>query len=88
MEQGIKYKSDISILFDETDGAINAGQGVVASPFKTAYVAYKHALIGLTKSAALEYAGIPKDFHNHKNYLPILSPFVNRNISRLIVERM
>jgi 3-hydroxybutyrate dehydrogenase len=30
--------------------------GLVASPFKSAYVAAKHALIGLTKSVALELA--------------------------------
>jgi len=34
--------------------------GLVGSINKSAYVASKHGLIGLTKSAALEYAGIRK----------------------------
>jgi 3-hydroxybutyrate dehydrogenase len=29
-------------------------QGIIASPFKSAYVAAKHGLVGFTKSAALE----------------------------------
>jgi 3-hydroxybutyrate dehydrogenase len=33
--------------------------GLVASPFKSAYVAAKHAVIGLTKSVALELADTP-----------------------------
>jgi 3-hydroxybutyrate dehydrogenase len=33
--------------------------GLVASPFKTAYVAAKHAVIGLTKAVALELADTP-----------------------------
>jgi 3-hydroxybutyrate dehydrogenase len=36
---------------------IASAHGLVASPFKSAYVAAKHGLIGLTKSAALELAG-------------------------------
>jgi 3-hydroxybutyrate dehydrogenase len=35
---------------------IASAHGLVASPFKSAYVAAKHGLIGLTKVAALEYA--------------------------------
>lgn len=31
--------------------------GLIASPYKSAYVAAKHGLVGLTKSAALELAG-------------------------------
>lgn len=31
-------------------------QGLVASPFKAAYVAAKHGIVGLTKVAALETA--------------------------------
>ena len=33
--------------------------GVVASPFKSAYVAAKHAVVGLTKTVALELAETP-----------------------------
>src|SRR6202521_699573 len=38
---------------------INIGSihGLVASPFKSAYVAAKHGLVGLTKTVALETAG-------------------------------
>lgn len=35
---------------------IASAHGLVASPFKSAYVATKHALIGLTKTVALEVA--------------------------------
>lgn len=35
---------------------IASAHGLVASPFKTAYVAAKHGIIGLTKSVALEVA--------------------------------
>lgn len=35
---------------------IASAHGLVASPFKSAYVAAKHGIIGLTKVAALEYA--------------------------------
>ena len=36
---------------------ISSTQGVVASPFKSAYVAAKHGLVGLTKAIALEAGG-------------------------------
>ena len=36
---------------------IASAHGLVASPFKSAYVAAKHGLVGLTKSVALEVAG-------------------------------
>lgn len=36
---------------------IASGHGLVASPFKSAYVAAKHGLVGLTKTVALETAG-------------------------------
>ncbi len=36
---------------------IASAHGLVASPFKSAYVAAKHGLVGLTKSVALETAG-------------------------------
>jgi 3-hydroxybutyrate dehydrogenase len=36
---------------------IASAHGLVASPFKTAYVAAKHGVVGLTKSVALETAG-------------------------------
>jgi len=36
---------------------IASAHGLVASPFKTAYVAAKHGVVGLTKSVALEAAG-------------------------------
>ncbi len=35
---------------------IASAHGLVASPFKSAYVAAKHGVVGLTKVAALEYA--------------------------------
>lgn len=35
---------------------IASAHGLVASPFKSAYVAAKHGLVGLTKTAALEFA--------------------------------
>jgi 3-hydroxybutyrate dehydrogenase len=35
---------------------IASAHGLVASPYKTAYVAAKHAVVGLTKSVALEIA--------------------------------
>ena len=35
---------------------ISSGHGLVASPFKSAYVAAKHGLVGLTKVVALETA--------------------------------
>ena len=38
---------------------IASAHGLVASPFKSAYVAAKHGLIGLTKTAALEVAEEP-----------------------------
>ncbi len=38
---------------------IASAHGLVASPFKAAYVAAKHGLIGLTKTAALETAAEP-----------------------------
>ena len=36
---------------------IASAHGLTASPFKSAYVAAKHGLVGLTKTAALETAG-------------------------------
>ena len=36
---------------------VASAHGLVASPFKSAYVAAKHGLIGLTRSVALETAG-------------------------------
>ena len=36
---------------------IASAHGLVASPFKSAYVAAKHGLVGLTKTVALEAAG-------------------------------
>jgi 3-hydroxybutyrate dehydrogenase len=36
---------------------VASAHGLVASPFKSAYVAAKHGLVGLTKSVALEAAG-------------------------------
>jgi 3-hydroxybutyrate dehydrogenase len=38
---------------------IASAHGLVASPFKSAYVAAKHGLLGLTKTAALETAEEP-----------------------------
>jgi len=35
---------------------VASAHGLVASPFKSAYVAAKHGVVGLTKVAALEYA--------------------------------
>ncbi|MGQ0579286.1 MAG: 3-hydroxybutyrate dehydrogenase [Betaproteobacteria bacterium] len=36
---------------------VASAHGLVASPFKSAYVAAKHGLVGLTKTVALEMAG-------------------------------
>jgi len=36
---------------------VASAHGLVASPFKSAYVAAKHGLVGLTKTVALETAG-------------------------------
>ena len=36
---------------------IASAHGLVASPFKSAYVAAKHGLVGLTKAVSLETAG-------------------------------
>ena len=36
---------------------VASAHGLVASPFKSAYVAAKHGLVGLTKTVALEVAG-------------------------------
>jgi 3-hydroxybutyrate dehydrogenase len=38
---------------------VASAHGLVASPFKTAYVAAKHGVVGLTKSVALEIAETP-----------------------------
>ncbi len=38
---------------------IASAHGLVASPFKTAYVAAKHGVVGMTKSVALEVAEAP-----------------------------
>lgn len=38
---------------------IASAHGLVASPFKSAYVAAKHGVVGLTKSVALEVAELP-----------------------------
>lgn len=38
---------------------VASAHGLVASPFKTAYVAAKHGVVGLTKSVALEVATSP-----------------------------
>ena len=37
---------------------IASAHGLVASPFKSAYIAAKHGLVGLTKTVALETAGL------------------------------
>lgn len=38
---------------------VASAHGLVASPYKTAYVAAKHGVVGLTKSVALEVADTP-----------------------------
>jgi 3-hydroxybutyrate dehydrogenase len=37
---------------------VASAHGLVASPFKSAYVAAKHGMVGLTKAVALETAGL------------------------------
>ncbi len=56
-------KAAIPIMKAQDDGRgagrivnLASAHGLVASPFKSAYVAAKHGVIGLTKSAALELA--------------------------------
>lgn len=53
-------KSFLPAMKDNAWGRIinmSSTQGVVASPFKSAYVAAKHGLVGLTKAIALEAGG-------------------------------
>jgi len=55
----LSMKEEISAILESGGGSIvNASSifGVVAAPMNPLYVASKHAVIGLTKSVALEYA--------------------------------
>lgn len=52
-------QEELRVMLDAGAGAIvnsSSGLGVVASPSMSAYVASKHAVMGLTQAAALEYA--------------------------------
>ena len=44
---------------------IASAHGLVASPFKSAYVSAKHAVVGLTKTVALEIARTPHHLQRH-----------------------
>ncbi len=65
---------------------IASAHGLVASPFKSAYVAAKHGLVGFTKTVALEVAetGVTAN-----SICPgfVLTPLVERQIEDLIKER-
>jgi 3-hydroxybutyrate dehydrogenase len=50
---------------------VASAHGLVASPFKSAYVAAKHGIVGFTKSVALEVAEEPINLQRH---LPRLCP--------------
>ena len=52
-------KHEIAAMLAHDGGAIvntSSGLGLVATPLRAAYVAAKHGVLGLTKTAALEYA--------------------------------
>ena len=57
----LSMKEEVKAITESGGGAIvNTSSifGVVAAPLNPLYVASKHAVIGLTKSVALEYAGL------------------------------
>jgi 3-hydroxybutyrate dehydrogenase len=65
---------------------IASAHGLVASPFKTAYVAAKHGVVGFTKSVALELAesGVTAN-----SICPgfVLTPLVEKQIVDLMAQR-
>jgi 3-hydroxybutyrate dehydrogenase len=65
---------------------IASAHGLVASPFKSAYVAAKHGIMGLTKTAALELA---EDNITVNAICPgyVLTPLVERQIPDTARER-
>lgn len=66
---------------------IASAHGLVASPFKSAYVAAKHGIVGLTKSVALETA----EFGITVNAICpgyVLTPLVERQIPETALARM
>jgi len=66
---------------------VNIGSihGLVASPFKSAYIAAKHGLIGLSKTVALENADVDVTVNT---ICPayVRTPLVDRQIARQAVE--
>jgi 3-hydroxybutyrate dehydrogenase len=65
---------------------IASAHGLVASPFKTAYVAAKHGVVGFSKSVALELAETPITVNS---ICPgfVLTPLVERQIVDLAAEK-
>ncbi len=65
---------------------IASAHGLVASPFKTAYVAAKHGVVGFTKSVALELA---ESAITANSICPgfVLTPLVEKQIADLARER-
>jgi NAD(P)-dependent dehydrogenase (short-subunit alcohol dehydrogenase family) len=53
-------REEVKILFEQGKGGsivnVSSGSGLIGRPRATAYCSSKHALAGLTKAAALEYA--------------------------------
>jgi len=53
-------REEVKILFEQGKGGavvnVSSGSGMIGRPKATAYCSSKHALAGLTKAAALEYA--------------------------------
>ena len=53
-------REEVKILFEQGKGGsvvnVSSGSGLIGRPKATAYCSSKHALAGLTKAAALEYA--------------------------------
>ena len=60
--------------------------GLVASPYKSAYVAAKHGLVGLTKTVALEAAARCPDVTAHA-VCPLRAHAARRRRSRTRLER-
>jgi 3-hydroxybutyrate dehydrogenase len=65
---------------------ISSAHVLVASPLKSAYVAAKHGLIGLTKTAALEFA---KESITVNAIAPgfVMTPLIENQIPSIMKEK-